>query len=224
MIRAMTLDAHGTLIVPTPSVGAVYAEVAAGMGHHRDPAELEAAFLPAFAAVRSRWPVPYGGSEADALRFWDEVVGLTFGSAAPVGIGPACFAAFAEPGRWRVLPGVADLLGWAGARALPTAVISNFDGRLQTILSGLGLRFSAIITSAAVGRAKPDPATMAAACAALGVRPTEILHLGDHPREDGALCAATGARWLPIDPRIGIPVAEVERIVDGRLGSMPRTA
>lgn len=213
MIRALTLDAHGTLIVPTPSVGAVYAEVAAGLGHQRNPAELEAAFLTAFAAVRSRWPVPYGGSEDDARRFWDEVVGLTFGAEAPAGIGPACFAAFAEPRRWRVLPGVVELLAWAAKRRLPTAVVSNFDGRLQNILTGLGLRFGAIITSAALGCAKPDPAIMAAACAALGVPATEILHLGDHPREDGALCAATGACWLPIDPRIGIPVAEVERIV-----------
>ncbi|MBA3937490.1 MAG: HAD family hydrolase, partial [Planctomycetes bacterium] len=36
MIRALTVDAAGTLIVPDPGVGAVYAEVAAACGLVRD--------------------------------------------------------------------------------------------------------------------------------------------------------------------------------------------
>ena len=49
MIRAVTLDVAGTLIVPFPSVGAVYAEVANAFGFDADAAQLEKEFPAAFA-------------------------------------------------------------------------------------------------------------------------------------------------------------------------------
>src|SRR5580704_11405987 len=82
-VQAVTWDLVGTLCLPQPSVGAVYAEVAARHGIERDPAELEAAFPEAFARVRARWATPYGRDEDDARHFWGTVIQETFSEGLP---------------------------------------------------------------------------------------------------------------------------------------------
>jgi putative hydrolase of the HAD superfamily len=205
VIRAVTFDAAGTLIAPHPSVGTVYAEVAAAFGLERDAADLERAFLPAFSTVRARWQVPYGADEDDARRFWHAVIEDTFGEPLPYEIACELYDTFATAKRWRVLPGVRDALALIGDLNLPMAVVSNFDNRLVPLLGELYLGpFCAVVTSAAVGKAKPDPAVLLTACRVIDVAPAEILHLGDSEREDGGMCAATGARWLRCEG--GIPL------------------
>ncbi len=203
MIRAVTFDAAGTLIAPHPGVGAVYAEVAASFGITRTATELEAAFLPAFRHIQAAWAVPYGADEADARAFWAAVIGETFGGVVPPALGAELYATFARATRWRVLPGARAALAACAAAGIPTAVVSNFDGRLRALLIELDLRPNVVVISSEVGRAKPDPAPLHAACQALSVAPHEILHLGDSEREDGGMCAASGARfWQVAD---GIP-------------------
>lgn len=214
MIRAVTVDAHGTLIVPHPGVGEVYAEVAASYGLERDPAELAAAFPGAFAAVRARWGVPYGADEADARRFWTAVVEATFGDPLPSEVVWELYDTFAAPARWRVLPGAREALAQVAAAGLPAAVVSNFDLRLAPLLAGLGLGpFAAVVVSAGVGRAKPDPAPLVEAARRLGVRPSGILHIGDSVTEDGAMCTAAGCAWLRADPDRGVDCAALHGIL-----------
>ena len=215
--RLISFDAAGTLFVPHPSVGAVYAEVAAACGLDRDPAELEARFRPAFAAAVARWRVPYGGDDQDARRFWAMVVEETFAEPLPYELVCELYDTFATARRWRVLPGVREALTLIAARGLPTVVVSNFDARLPLLLADAGLGpFAAVVTSAQVGAAKPDPAALVAACRQIGVAPTDTLHLGDSAREDGGMCVAAGARWLEVDPRQGIPLAGLTAMLDGR--------
>lgn len=212
MIRAVTFDAVGTLFVPSPSVGAIYAEVAAGFGVYREPAQLEAAFFPAFKHIQSTWHVPYGADESDARRFWHTVINATFSEPMPETLTSALFDTFATAPRWRILPGVRDALTLIGERLITMAVVSNFDRRLPPLLNDLYLGpFSAVITSAAVGRAKPDPAPLLMACRVLDVAASEVLHLGDSEREDGGMCQAAGARWLRCDG--GIPLDELTDIL-----------
>lgn len=212
MIRAVTFDAAGTLIAPHPSVGAVYAEVAAAFGLERDAAELERAFLPAFTAVRARWPVPFGADQDDARRFWHAVIEDTFAEPLPYEIACELYDTFASAKRWRVLPGVRDALEMIGDLNLPMAVVSNFDQRLFALLGDLYLGpFSTVVTSASVGRAKPDPLPLLTVCRVIDVTPAQILHLGDSEREDGGMCAATGARWLRCEG--GIPLDELAGIL-----------
>jgi putative hydrolase of the HAD superfamily len=196
-------------------VGAVYAEVATAFGLERDAAELERNFLPAFKSVQARWGVPYGADEDDARRFWHAVIEDTFGEPLPYEIACELYDTFATAKRWRVLPGVRDALTLIGDLNLPMAVVSNFDNRLLPLLSELYLGpFCTVVTSASVGRAKPDPAALTQACRILDVTPQEVLHLGDSEREDGGMCAATGARFLRCDG--GIPLAELADIVRKR--------
>lgn len=213
-VRALTFDAAGTLIAPHPGVGAVYAEVAARHGFERDADELERAFAPAFKAVLATWPAPYGADEADARRFWDGVIAATFAESLPYELCCDLYDAFAQAARWRVLPGAREALALAARRSIPCAVVSNFDLRLHALVGQLALGpFAAVVTSAQVGRAKPDPAPLLRACDLMGVAPRGVVHVGDSEREDGAMCTATGASWLRVDPAVGIDVARLDALL-----------
>jgi putative hydrolase of the HAD superfamily len=219
VIQALTIDAAGTMISPHPSVGAVYAAVARSHGLAVAAPEVDAAFPAAFTATVATWPVPYGKDEADALAFWSQVIRRTLPAPVPDAVCAAIYAAFQAPAAWRVLPGVRATLALAAARGLPVAVVSNFDCRLEPLLRALALGpFTAVVTSAQIGRAKPDPAVLIHASTRLGVDPTKILHIGDHVREDGGMCAAVGARFLAVTPHQGIDSGQVNRLLGGRIG------
>jgi hypothetical protein len=66
-------------------------------------------------------------------------------------------------------------------------VVSNFDSRVLRILDGLDLSrwFSSVTLSSQVGATKPAPAIFVRALAQHGVDPSQALHVGDSPGEDG---------------------------------------
>jgi putative hydrolase of the HAD superfamily len=215
-LQAVTWDLVGTLCLPHPSVGAVYAEVAARHGIERDAAELEAAFPGAFARVRERWAVPYGASEDDARHFWGTVIQETFEEGLPYELILDLYDAFGEGARWRVLPGAREALALVAASGLPQAVVSNFDQRLVPVVEQLALGpFACLVASNSVGRAKPDPAALLAACLAMAVAPSAVLHVGDSAREDGGMCAQAGARWLPVAGE-AVPLDGLRDVLAGR--------
>jgi FMN phosphatase YigB (HAD superfamily) len=97
-----------------------------------------------------------------------------------------------------VLPGVHDALAGLAARGLALAVVADWDYSLHDQLRehGLERRFAAVVLSAELGRAKPDPAPFRAALEQLGVEPARALHVGDSEvDEQGA--AAAGMRFAP---------------------------
>ena len=74
--------------------------------------------------------------------------------------------------------------------------LSNGNACIERI--GLTRYFSASVSSAKVGAAKPDPAMFHAALAILGESAQNMLHVGDHPEHDvlGAQRAGVRAVWL----------------------------
>lgn len=74
--------------------------------------------------------------------------------------------------------------------------ISNGNADLDRI--GLGAWFSVKISAHEVGMAKPDPRIFALASEQAGVRPEQILHIGDNLEVDclAARSAGFGAAWL----------------------------
>ena len=82
-----------------------------------------------------------------------------------------------------------------------TAVVSDWDCALADQLAeiGIGHLVDAVVTSAEVGVAKPDPRIFAAALEAVGVRPAAALHVGDDPRRDLAGAEAAGITAVLLD-------------------------
>jgi putative hydrolase of the HAD superfamily len=122
------------------------------------------------------------------------------------------------------VPGVLEALR---ARGHALAVVSNWDISLHEVLDRIGLRpaFDAVVASAEVGAAKPDPAIFAHALELLGERAEDALHAGDQPAEDVAGALAAGVAPVLVDrdgdrgaPPAGVPVV---RSLEGLLSLAP---
>jgi len=195
-IRAVTFDVGGTLIEPWPSVGHIYAEVAArqGIGVF-DPEWITERFI---AAWRTKTGFDY------SRRAWRAQVAQTFGESLP----PArldelfqdLYRRFEMADAWRVFDDVTPTLQALRAAGFKLGVISNWDERLRPLLQQIGLSrwFDALTISAEAGTTKPAPGIFTAAATSLGLPPESILHVGDSPHEDveGALSAGLAARLL----------------------------
>jgi 2-haloalkanoic acid dehalogenase type II len=92
--------------------------------------------------------------------------------------------------------------------------VSNWDYALPEVLERVGLadRLDGVVTSAAVGARKPEPAIFEAALELAGCEAAEALHVGDSPAEDIDGAAAAGIRSLLIDRGGGGDVASLAEI------------
>ena len=218
----MSFDVHGTLILPQPGIGAIYAEVGQSFGLPHSAQALGDAFGPAFRSVYKDWEIPYGSDESDARTFWSRVIHETFITVDPTSKIPSavCFTLFDRFGEgrsWRVLPGAREALALAEARQIPSVVCSNFDMRVNRILSDLRLGpFTDILTSALVGAAKPDPELILMASTVMDCEPFQILHIGDNEREDGGACRAAPCAWMHVPCGQGIDMKRLVDILNGR--------
>ena len=196
-VKAVTLDAAGTLLEPWPSVGDVYARVAEECGIGPVQAgELNRRFGKVWKGKR--------GFDYSRIA-WRKIVEQTFAGLAP--LKPAYFdhlyEEFAQPRCWRVYDDVAPALERCRALGLKVGVISNWDERLRPLLMQMGLApyFDVIVISAEVGVHKPERAIFEHTADALQTAPKEILHVGDSPEEDfnGAQAAGFQAALLERD-------------------------
>ena len=196
-ITAVTFDVGGTLIEPWPSVGHLYAEVAAQWGLAGvAPEALNRAFAAAWQARR-----PFDHSRAA----WQRLVNQTFAAAGAAQPSDDCFDAiyrrFAQVSAWRVFEDVRPMLERLAAHGLRVGIVSNWDERLRPLLDELGLakHFRASIISCEVGHVKPDREIFLRAAAELGCNPASMLHVGDSELEDAEGAQAAGMRAVLID-------------------------
>ncbi|GHT53244.1 hypothetical protein FACS189451_05000 [Bacteroidia bacterium] len=86
------------------------------------------------------------------------------------------------------------------AARYPLALVSNFYGNIETVLKDFGLRnyFGEIIESSVVGIRKPDPGIFALGVKALGLKPEEVVVIGDSYKKDILPAQSLGCRtvWL----------------------------
>jgi 2-haloalkanoic acid dehalogenase type II len=116
--------------------------------------------------------------------------------------------------RFRAFDDAAPALVGLRKRGLRLLCVSNWDYALPEVLERCGLaeRLDGVVTSAAVGAAKPDPAIFAAALELAGCEPAAALHVGDSPAEDIAGARAAGIPALLIDRDGGGDVASLAQI------------
>ncbi|MEO0795970.1 MAG: HAD-IA family hydrolase [Verrucomicrobiota bacterium] len=207
-IEAITFDAAGTLIVPHPSVGEVYAETAKSFGYSLEPEILENRFRHVFKALKAENPAAL----LDQVR-WKQIVFQTFsGLTAEADMEPIfreLWRSFSSPDRWKILPGIVDTLSKLQSRGLPIYLFSNNDERLHSVLEGIGLAkyFHAVFLSVELGAEKPAQEAFSQVEIAINQPAGSILHVGDSPYEDiqganqagwrSALVGPKGARQSP---------------------------
>jgi putative hydrolase of the HAD superfamily len=194
-VDAVTLDALGTLVRLRDPVPALRAALRA-RGVEADEGAVRRAFRAEVAHYKPRCASGRDAESLAALR--EECVGVFLREAAAE-LDPASFVeAFVAALAFEPEPGAREAVGRLAAAGVPLAVVSNWDMSLEGTLTELGLaeHLRAVVTSAAAGASKPDPAIFTPALAALGSTPQRTLHVGDEAvDEDGA--AAAGLRFRP---------------------------
>lgn len=203
-IRALTLDAMGCLVTmrdPVPAIGRLLAdrgtprpadaiavalrrEIGFYKAHHleaRDVAQLRALQVRAAGVLADELALPLAPGP-DGTPVPDDT--FVDGFLAALEFVP--------------LAGVIDALARLDAAGVPMVCVSNWDvslpGHLERL--GIGRYLRGVVTSGAVGVAKPDPRIFDPAVALLEVPRDAIGHVGDEP-VDRAGALASGLRFLP---------------------------
>lgn len=195
VIRAVTFDVGGTLMMPWPSVGHVYARVAAGhIGFEADAARITKQFV---AAWRARGEFDY------SREGWFDLVRHSFHGMADVSesLFTALYDSFSTHDAWKVFEDVLPCFEALQKANVRLAVISNWDTRLRPTLRSVGLHdfFEVITVSGEHGVNKPDRRIFDLTARSLGLKADEILHVGDSHREDFLGARGAGFHGLHLD-------------------------
>src|ERR1051325_5177955 len=196
-IQAVTFDVGGTLIEPWPSVGHVYAEVAAKHGHSGlSPEDLSQRFRAAFRAHGTAV-----NTKAEWARIVDEAFAGLLDKPPSETFFPELYERFARADAWRGFEDVGPTLDVRKQRRMKVGVIANWDDRLRPLLGALKLaeHFEAIIVSCEVGVSKPSPRIFQTAAAQLGFPADAILHVGDSFEMDVGGAESAGLRAVRVD-------------------------
>ena len=116
--------------------------------------------------------------------------------------------------RFFAYPDAAPALASLADRGMRLVCVSNWDVSLAEVLERCGLRdaFEGVVTSAASGARKPDPAIFASALELAGCSADEAVHVGDTLEEDVAGAGAAGIRALLLDREGGGDIASLGEI------------
>lgn len=206
-VRAVFFDVGNTLLFPYPSVPHVVREVLADEGHLHDVTAIDA-YMPlvdAYYEDRYRTDDTFWTDECETSEVWIGMysllcrkLGIDVGAER---IARRVYDEFGEPARWRAYDDVAPAFARLRARGIPIGIISNWDGRLEGLLGGLGLGgyLDTVVSSASVGLHKPDPRIFELACERLGVSVGDAAHVGDHHYADIVGASAVGMIPVLID-------------------------
>jgi putative hydrolase of the HAD superfamily len=206
MIKAIFFDAVGTLFYLTKTVGDHYALVGSEVGLTLDAHQLDRAFYKAWQQMPLR-PAIDGPRENDDKGWWHQLVDLVLDQVAPSlseldrdNFFEIAYEYFAETGVWELYPEVTDVLEKLRPR-FRLAVVSNFDGRLRFILEHLGISkfFAHVFISSETGADKPNPEIFQRALKFIGLKPNEVLHVGDDPERDWEAASAAGLSVFRLD-------------------------
>jgi putative hydrolase of the HAD superfamily len=197
-LDAVTVDGFGTLVRlvdPVPALGRALRE----LGIERAAQVVRDAFAAEVAYYR---PEALSGRDAESLATLRLECTRVFLESAGAEVEPGSFvSSFMGAIAFEPMPGAVETLAGLRARGLGLAVVSNWDVGLAEHLERMGVAsfFSAIVTSAEAGAAKPDPAVFRLALERLGVQPGRALHIGDEPEdEEGAQAAGMRFARAPL--------------------------
>jgi putative hydrolase of the HAD superfamily len=206
-IRAVLLDAGGTLLAADPPVDHVYRDAFARHGVEATADDVHGAVHATWRevdAARERGEERWKGTGGEA-GFWRRFVAAVFvrvgGGEMPEPLLAHLIAHFREELHWTLYPEVPEVLAALRARRIKLVVVSNWDSSLPSLLARLGVRdsFDDVIVSAAVGVSKPDRGIFDEAVRRAGVAAGAALHVGDSLADDYHGARAAGLHALLVD-------------------------
>jgi putative hydrolase of the HAD superfamily len=219
MIRVVTFDAAGTLIRLVDPAGHTYARVAAEFGCNCEPERMQAAFATAWRILPSPPETP-GPNPDDGRGWWRSLVEKTLDIAGYKvnrfnDYFAKLYATFSQPGIWELYRDAKTILSRLNSSGIRLGVISNFDGRLRTILRQLDVadRFEHLVISSEVGAEKPSARIFHEAARRFAVEPTEILHVGDDPEVDVDGARMADLQALLVDHQKVVLSAVLEKVL-----------
>ena len=213
MIRAVTIDALGTLVRMQPPGPRLREQLRGRAGVEVSEEQATAGF-----AAEIRYYLEHhleGGDpkSLDTLRdrcasVLRDALGLE-----QVELGVVREAMLASL-HFEAFPDAAPALDELRSRGLRVVAASNWDSSLPEVLERTGLAplLDGVVSSAAAGAAKPDPRLFEAALELAGVAPGDALHVGDRPDKDVEGAHALGMRAVliardgPPPTAAGVPV------------------
>ena len=206
-LKAILLDAAGTLFRSVKPIGASYAEFAKHHGKDVSAEDLSRRFHDCHASAP---PLAFPGVRGNALKdlersWWEDLVRRVFEPFGPFEQFDEYFAElfeyFSRAEAWCLFDDTRETLSLLKKQGLILCVISNFDSRLFGILDGLGIapQLDSVLISSQVGYAKPQPGIFHAALARHGLEPTEALHVGDSLHYDIEGAREAGVEAILLD-------------------------
>jgi putative hydrolase of the HAD superfamily len=212
---AVLLDAFGTLFMLDQPYERLQASLRSGLAVERTIEQVEAAMLLEIELYADRCHEASDRASLDALEL--ECAALIVRELELEVAPQRALEALAGAIRYTPFDDARPLLDGLRRRGVPSAVVSNWDYALATVLDELGLAADVIVTSAQTGSAKPDPGIFRVALERLGVPPARALHVGDTPGTDavGAQAAGIDVRIVDRDaPAEGATIASLTAILD----------
>ncbi|KFQ67130.1 Haloacid dehalogenase-like hydrolase domain-containing protein 3, partial [Phaethon lepturus] len=207
-LRLLTWDVKDTLVRLRAAggvgrrqpVGESYAAEAWAHGLRVQPEALSQSFRAAYGAQSRRFPNYGRGCGLSSQQWWVDVVKQTFRLSGVHEDGVLTLMAeklyhdFCNARNWEVLPGASETLSWCCQHGFRMGVVSNFDNRLENVLSQCNLRhhFEFILTSENAGFAKPDRRIFEKALRLGGVPAEQAAHVGDDYTRDYRAARAVG--------------------------------
>jgi len=193
-IRAVLFDAIGTLLLPREPVAATYCRLARPLGSRLS----ETAVAANFAAALADDQASHETSEELERKRWREIVVQSLTDLESRHVDPLfeqLWDYFAQPDSWRLAPEVPAVWQRLTAAGLRLGIASNFDARLEAVRRGHPPLDAArwCFVSSQFGFRKPSPHFFGAIQQRLGLRPDEILLVGDDHDHD--FQAARAAGW-----------------------------
>lgn len=149
---------------------------------------------------------------------WNQRWKVLYGMADELGqgLGEAINASMHAPGEWIPYPRAAMTLQSLHQQGMAVGIVSNTGWDVRTVFAEHAM--AAVVTtftlSYEAGFVKPDHRIFEAACESLGLRPEQVVMVGDDPHADsGAVRAGIRTLLLPtVPPRLDNGVGEVLRL------------